>query len=505
MTSLRRLMFAKAASGGSGGGWRTATGAVASFIATRSTALPMEFDLLPIQDLHGQANPYPPGGGKNLLNNTANTNTKDGVTFTINTDGSVTVSGTATATIALFLGTLSVRQGETYTISGSISAYNSNQAQLFCNSNSAFPVGNRLQSYSGRSITATALADETITVRLYVYNGTSVTGTFYPQIEYGSTATAYSPYSNICPITGHDGFTTIGTDAILYDYQNDPPVQGTINGTTGKAASNLYRIRTPYIKVKPNTAYTIRTNLPYAYVHEFMSNNENSYIGNLGEWFEPPFSFTTTATTQYIRLVLAFISSGSAIKVTPSDLEYCNVLENAVSTIRQTTFDTPPGTVYGAHVRDNGDGTYDLTVDRKYDEYNGSAGESWLGTTDNLIQLYALKLGNKGLVVNDECISNEFKNEPGISVSNGIVGFRVLNSGGYNDARIVVRPPWAEVGSTVQQLKTWLASNPLQVVYKLSNPTVYTGLPLTTLQSLIGQNHVWVDNADSVSVEYWGH
>ena len=44
----------------------------------------------------------------------------------------------------------------------------------------------------------------------------------------------------------------------------------------------------------------------------------------------------------------------------------------------------------------------------------------------------------------------------------------------------------------------------VQICYPLETPVSYT-LSMTALQSLIGQNHIWVDNADSVSVEYWGH
>ena len=43
-----------------------------------------------------------------------------------------------------------------------VKEYNNNQAMLWCTSDTAFPQGNRLQSFSGIKATATALATETM-------------------------------------------------------------------------------------------------------------------------------------------------------------------------------------------------------------------------------------------------------------------------------------------------------------------------------------------------------
>lgn len=224
--------------------------------------------LAPVQDLHGYDAPWPAGGWKNILPMTvadikaANTRgtwsgnayTVDGVTFTIQTDiagniTGVTVSGTATSTATFSFGTLSVRQGETYTISGSISAYGTNQSKLFCSSNAAFPVGNRLQSYSGSAGTATALADDTITVSIFVYEGVSVTGTFYPQVELGSTATSFAPYSNICPISGWTGANIVvsptldaqdgTTYSVTWQDEAGTVYGGTLDVTTGVLTNTM--------------------------------------------------------------------------------------------------------------------------------------------------------------------------------------------------------------------------------------------------------------------------
>ena len=475
----------------------TATGEIASFRTDVISPLKMQFDLVPIQDLHGQANPYPPGGGKNLLNipDIAET-TANGITYSIK-DNVLSINNTATAGTSVFSITLDTAMEEAeYTfsaqlLSGSMSGVN-NSFNGYSSSNERtwlVPFG-----YAGKSASVTK-TDNIKKINLSINNGAVFNNAKIGfQIEKNSSMTSFAPYSNICPITGHDGFTRTGAGKNLLN----PAL------LKDQAAWNLIPI-----KVKPSTKYTASAN-------KQADNGLLCYFNNTGQlgggayysvYIGHPVTITSTAEG-YVYISQRKASGDYSF----ADFEFqveeggnATTFETYTGVSYSTTFPTPPGTVYGCHFADNGDGTYDLTVDRANAVFDGSDDESWLSTTDRLIQLFALKLGNKGLVVNDECISNEFKNEPDISVSNGIVGFRVFNSGGYNDARIVVRPPWAEVGSTVQQLKTWLASNPLQVVYKLSNPTVYTGLTLTAIQSLIGQNHIWVDNADSVSVEYWGH
>ena len=57
-------------------------------------------------------------GQKNLLKNMAVSKTQNGVTFTVNADGTVSVSGTATAGVTLPIGQVEVEKGRTYALSG---------------------------------------------------------------------------------------------------------------------------------------------------------------------------------------------------------------------------------------------------------------------------------------------------------------------------------------------------------------------------------------------------
>lgn len=125
--------------------------------------------------------------GKNLLPSINETRTINGITWTKNADGSVTLDGTATANSVYDFGrgSLTLKAG-TYTTkeqsSGGI------LLTVFHVVNGSASV---LLSGGG---TFTLTQDESIFLRYFVASGKTVSKTIYPQIEIGSTATAYEPY-----------------------------------------------------------------------------------------------------------------------------------------------------------------------------------------------------------------------------------------------------------------------------------------------------------------------
>ena len=132
--------------------------------------------------------------GKNLLPNTATSQTINGVTFTVNADGSVTANGTASADANIVVGTREgLLLGETYTIAGCPSGGSSSTYGII--------IANPSWMYeTGSGLTFVANSTTTTSIRIVVKSGNTVSNlTFYPQIEAGSTATEYEPYSGAAP------------------------------------------------------------------------------------------------------------------------------------------------------------------------------------------------------------------------------------------------------------------------------------------------------------------
>lgn len=177
--------------------------------------------------MHGYDHQWEGGAGKNLLPMTVsgikalntegtwsgNVYTNRGVTFTVLTDNDdnvigIKTNGTPTNENIQFnlCSDFKAVSGTTYTISGSPSGVSDSTFRIFPNSQIAFPVGNRLSDDVAANRTRTAAGDEDVTFFINILNSVNVDNkVFYPQIEIGSQATTFSPYSNICPISGRTG------------------------------------------------------------------------------------------------------------------------------------------------------------------------------------------------------------------------------------------------------------------------------------------------------------
>ena len=137
--------------------------------------------------------------------------TKSGVTLAVQEDGGVHLSGTCTAAEGNPI-TFSVRMGVTlsgqYTFSMGNAAAIGSHLQMRLLESEAAQVSSAATNFSA------TVANATNTFELddqYVYGwlirvggGETYDVTLYPQLEAGSTATAYEPYKSILPITGRE-------------------------------------------------------------------------------------------------------------------------------------------------------------------------------------------------------------------------------------------------------------------------------------------------------------
>ena len=132
--------------------------------------------------------------GKNLLKNTATTQTVNGVTFTVNEDGSVTANGTASATGSILLSKeLGLEVGEEYVLSGSPqgSSATTYRLQIWYNNVGACA----LEYGDGKKFIPTDDINNS-NLAIYMVNGAIFNNvTFYPMIRLASiTDDTYEPY-----------------------------------------------------------------------------------------------------------------------------------------------------------------------------------------------------------------------------------------------------------------------------------------------------------------------
>lgn len=147
------------------------------------------------------------GVNPNLLP-TFTTRTLNGVTFTANDDGSVTLTNKATSTANATWPAWTPPVTGTYTLSGCPSGGGATSVQMWIYDNTTSATAGIEDTGSGD--TGTLDSTHEYSIRIRVQSGYTCSGeTFYPQLEYGSTATEYVPYAT--PAT--DSLMVTRTDA----------------------------------------------------------------------------------------------------------------------------------------------------------------------------------------------------------------------------------------------------------------------------------------------------
>ena len=206
----------------------TASGAIASFPdgADNVPVKSLKVNVEPVQS--GSGDPSPTNirpisvrtqakvtrTGKNLLHNTATTRTINGVTFTVNPDGSVKVSGTNTASSTT---SLQLRDGlgwnlpvGEYTLSGTPSGGGAGTffMSLYYNNNGGENWG-KFDFGNGQTYTVTDTT-KNLGCRIGIARGTTIDAVFYPMLRPSGTDPTFEPYQGGQIVTIDLGDTIYG-------------------------------------------------------------------------------------------------------------------------------------------------------------------------------------------------------------------------------------------------------------------------------------------------------
>ena len=187
----------------------------------------LQVTLEPVQD-NEYDSVWSGGNGKNKLPNTLTSITLEGVTATVNSDGSVTVNGTPSGSsrVAFAINSAFTVTDNTMILNGCPSGGGSNKYELMAFANN---VG--LDDY-GSGVSLSGFANGTsVQIMLIIRVGYTANNlVFKPMIRKSTESADYEPYSNICPITGHDsvGANVTGKNLLSPAYARNQDV--TTNG-----------------------------------------------------------------------------------------------------------------------------------------------------------------------------------------------------------------------------------------------------------------------------------
>lgn len=474
----------------------------------------LEVSFGPVQDLHGYDHPWPGGGGKNKFDKDNCTTWAGGGTKLYN-------SGS--------LGTININ-GEQFAITDRDKSYGLKVCLgYFAAGTYTFSVLNKTESSiinvcftddepkNGSNYSDTIKAPDssskyitfTINSPKYVYGGIYANSTSdlsfdHLQIEEGSEATEWTPYSNICPISGWTGVKVTKTGKNLFNKSNYSRYPGYLDKASGKIVyNNAHTI--VYMRCEPNTDYTISRNrvdtnerfgiafsteLPASGV-EIKECKIAAQSGTVDE--RMTLTRTSPADAAYL-LVWAWWTSGNAdaaketmqIEIGSTATDY----EPYQGETYEVTFPSEAGTVYGGSL-DLTTGV--LTVDRIHITYDGT--ENWQMLESKLFRADALS------ILLNSASRNRFDR---FKTSNISVWGSAIN--GY--AGVIARRVWFKNDTKWTSLEEWVAylqeqaanGTPLTAVLVLAAPRTYQLTP-QEVKTLLGENNVFADAGD-VNVDY---
>jgi hypothetical protein len=390
--------------------------------------------------------------GKNLLVPNVITYTNHGVTYTINADGSVLLNGTASGTFTAVAGSIFLKTNVTYVLSGAVSGTVSMSLRK--------RTGEILRN-GGSPYTATE--DIYADYYLRMESGATVSNLMvYPQIEVGTVATAYEPYQPSERYYSRN-----------YNMWDEEWEVGNINNTTGENQVSTQCIRSKnYIPVEPNTKYYTNGFRSNVGIYEiYFYGSDKTFLHEMANTN----SFTTSANAHFMRFRCANA--------------YGTTYKNDI----QINYSNPSQVGYGG-VLDVDTGL--LTVTMGTETFSSAPSGNWGTSTvgGSSAYIHTVSTMKKGQL--QKGYANWLKTKTAIDGTTGI-----QFGGGANSNIIYCIGINEAIGTTdLASFSTYLATNPLQIVYPLATPVQYQLTP-TQVKTLLGYNNIWTDSG-TVEVNY---
>ena len=296
---------------------------------------------------------------KNLLKNNAVTKTVNGVTFTVNSDGTITANGTATSRIIFLVGTAYISQTGNYTYTGTPSGgAASTYSMNYRNSNVYKTVE------TGNGITTQFEGGKTYEAVIDIRSGVTISNlTFSPMLRDADiTDDTYEPYKenvnkrlikNKSDIAVNK--TTLGYQCknLLNETEYLASIKTATNGTLSKSGNSITLTATsndcytaPFfvgdngyrIPVSPNTTYILSwesDNSNSGIIHVFMNgivSKQQAANNSVAKYLK----FTTDIDATFITIRFSVRNSGDSITYSNIMLRYADITDDTYEPYKES-------------------------------------------------------------------------------------------------------------------------------------------------------------------------
>lgn len=471
----------------------TASGAIASFVpdATIPNLLGVSVDIEPVQDLHGYDSPWPGGGGTNLLN-PGISETLNGVTKTVNSDGTITFTGTATAATDFYFNGTAASYTDyplpngTYHIEGSEGGGSPTYDFFWI-----YQQGGTTKYANGRDhtpVTVDGIIPSRIFFRVYpeyTINLTANLGLFAGNYQSNS----WTPYENICPISGWDAVEIDAAGVNLFDVSKVPNY-GTSIINNGDGTLSIKTPSASTVVVGPATLRQL-TDAQAGTIVTLSANTTGSdrlfYLYGANQSWR--FGTSLLLTDALLDSRLSYYASGVSTEATISDIQIeVGTTASAYKPYAGNRYTIQLGqTVYGAKLTIAEDGSVTALIDRAKVDMGALNWAAYsAGVNTYRTQIAEKALGDLNLI----CSAYKTEASTFANMTNGTIRGTTGNAYVYardNNYTDVTSFKSAVTGQTI--------------VYKLATP-IEIQLDPVTISTISGQtNNVWSDASD-VSVTY---
>jgi len=454
---------------------QTSTGPIAHFEdGLDVNMLDVKCAIEPVQDLHGYDHPWVGGAGKNLYNSA------DAVAdYRV-----VTTTGELEAQTGLHAsGFIPVVSGQQYTINFTYVS-SADYGMAFYNSSKTYVSGQK-QGTNGSSLNPfTFTVPEGVSYCRISSEDSRISITAI-QVEKGSTATSYAPYSNICPITGWTGANVMRTGVNIWDEEWETGYywNGGINQNTSYGRSKNY------IPVVSGETYRLIGLTSEGRVEFY--NAEKTYMDYASC---NNATFTVPIGAKFIRFYnpIASFSGNISINYPSTDTAY-----HAYNGTTYPVSFGSAGTVYGGSLDVT---TGVLTVDRVTEQLSnlhsyGGESISWVYDSGNNV------FSTNRVVVP----AGSYGDMPGMLSSCYKIGtYGWLSSHSDTDFILYPHPGGSLIirdsrFTDVTALMNAVGNETL--CYELVTPITYQLTP-AEVRTILGVNNIWADTGDTTA-KYW--
>lgn len=426
------------------------------------------------------------GDNINLLENTTKTQTVNGVTFTVNEDGTVMANGTATNVSYIDVNTFPFVKDIDYILSGCPNGGTDNSYKIYC-INVASGAG--LTNDYGKGGAIKVGTNQTGTIRIRIASGYKADNLiFKPKLEKGTVATSYSPYGQ-------------GSVGIKKQNKNLMPINTefyelTSNGIKNKSNSVTNKITEFKIKKgqKVEIALKLKTKTSTSTSFTFRTNGvRNAELGfiNINDYnLNQIYKKTYIATEDTVIDCALWGNEKKEIFEFQFWAEINNITEYTEHQEETKILPIQKPMLEGDDFIKEVDGWKEVhdwgevILEGKEDWFLGISKKNYTDffATDTLIKNTAIVINNNDTNVKNYVKSNYFLTDttPNKQWKDDATNSLTINASRNTNININ-----NNIAKTVEELKLWLSKlyetgNPVEICYKLETPTK---LPCTPEQT----------------------